>query len=85
LDDKSKKLKDLLIVLFRNDMLHPVGGDTLTNEAHIFMRDWRDSRQYGDMYKEWSSLLEQELNIKRDFAKLYPRTTFTYRNISMRR
>jgi uncharacterized protein (TIGR02687 family) len=62
--DKSKKLKDLLIVLFRNDMLHPVGGDTLTNEAHIFMRDWRDSRLYGDMYKAWSTLLEQELNIR---------------------
>jgi uncharacterized protein (TIGR02687 family) len=62
--DKNKKLKDLLIVLFKNDMLHPVGGDTLTNEAHIFMRDWRDSRLYGDMYKAWSSLLEQELNIR---------------------
>jgi uncharacterized protein (TIGR02687 family) len=60
---KSKNIKDLLIVLFRNDMSHH-GGDTLTNEAHIFMRDWRDSRQYGDMYKEWSTLLEQELNIK---------------------
>lgn len=62
--DKNKKLKDLLIVLFKNDMLHPVGGDTLTNEAHIFMRDWRDSRLYGDMYKSWSILLEQELNIR---------------------
>lgn len=60
---KSKNIKDLLIVLFRNDMSHH-GGDTLTNEAHIFMRDWRDSRQYGDMYKEWATLLEQELNIK---------------------
>lgn len=62
--DKSRSLKDLLIVLFRNDMLHPMGGDTLTNEAHIFMRDWRDSRKFCDMYKAWSELLEQELNIK---------------------
>ena len=62
--DENKKLKDLLIVLFRNDMLHPLGGSVLTNEAHIFMRDWRDSRLYGDIYKGWSTLLEQELNIR---------------------
>lgn len=61
--EKSRKLKDLLIVLFRNDMAHPLGGDSLTNEAHIFMRDWRDSRQWGEMYKSWSARLEQELNI----------------------
>ena len=61
--DGNKKLKDLFIVLFRNDMLHPLGG-VLTNEAHIFMCDWRDSRLYGDIYKGWSTLLEQELNIR---------------------
>jgi hypothetical protein len=61
---KTRSIKDLLIVLFRNDLLRHKGANTLTNEAYIFMRDWRDSRQYGDMYKEWSSLLEQELNIK---------------------
>lgn len=62
--DKSRNIKDLIIVLFRNDLLRHEGANTLTNEAYIFMRDWRDSRQFGDMYKEWSSLLEQELNIK---------------------
>ena len=61
--DKSRNIKDLIIVLFRNDLLRHQGSNTLTNEAYIFMRDWRDSRQFGDMYKEWSSLLEQELNI----------------------
>lgn len=58
------KIKDLLIVLFRNDMIHKIEGGSLRNEAHIFMRDWRDSRQYGELYKLWATRLEDELQIK---------------------
>ena len=58
------KVKDLLIVLFRDDMMRKIEGGSLRNEAHIFMRDWRDSRQYGELYKQWAQRLEDELQIK---------------------
>lgn len=57
------KVKDLMIVLFNDDMRFKLEGGTLHNEAHIFMRDWRDSRQYGELYKQWAALLETELGI----------------------
>ena len=58
------KVKDLLIVLFQDDMKRKLEGSSLRNEAHIFMRDWRDSRQYGELYKQWAQRLEDELQIK---------------------
>ena len=61
---KQRNIKDLIIVLFMNDMNRHFGKGTLSNEAAIFMHDWRDSRQYGDMYKQWAIQLEKELNIK---------------------
>ena len=61
--DKQHQIKDLLIVLFNDDMNRHFEGSTLHNEAHIFMRDWRDSRQYGELYKQWAERLEVELGI----------------------
>ena len=61
--DKQHRIKDLLIVLFNDDMNRHFEGSTLHNEAHIFMRDWRDSRQYGELYKQWAERLEVELGI----------------------
>lgn len=58
------QVKDLLIVLFRDDMMRKLESGKLRNEAHIFMRDWRDSRQYGELYKQWAVRLEDELQIK---------------------
>ena len=58
------RIKDLLIVLFCDDMMRKMEGGSLHNEAHIFMRDWRDSRQYGELYKLWATRLEDELQIK---------------------
>ena len=60
---KNHKIKDLLIVLFNEDMNRHLEGASLHNEAHIFMRDWRDSRQYGELYKMWALKLEEELGI----------------------
>ena len=49
----GRNIKDLLIVLFKNDWKRHLAGkqadspasrQPLTNEALIFMRDWRDSR-----------------------------------------
>lgn len=57
------QIKDLLIVLFSDDMNRHLEEGTLNNEAYIFMRDWRDSRQYGDLYKRWAERLEEELGI----------------------
>ena len=62
--NKQRKIKDLIIVLFKNDMNRHFSKGALSNEAAIFMHDWRDSRQYGEMYKQWAELLEIELNIK---------------------
>lgn len=69
----SHTIKDLLIVLFQNDLSSNLTGNNctsgaatskqLTNEALIFMRDWRDSRTYGDLYQEWAIRIEEELNI----------------------
>lgn len=64
------QIKDLLIVLFVNDMKRYQGGGNLHNEAYIFMRDWRDSRQYGELYKQWAELLEYELGIKEQLQSL---------------
>ncbi|MCC8119629.1 MAG: BREX-1 system phosphatase PglZ type A [Bacteroidales bacterium] len=60
----ARNLKDLLIVLFNDDMMRHLGEGHLANEAHIFMRDWRDSRQYGNAYRQWAERLEQELGIR---------------------
>ena len=60
---KNHQIKDLLIVLFNEDMNRHLEGASLHNEAHIFMRDWRDSRQYGELYKMWALKLEEELGI----------------------
>lgn len=62
--NKQRSIKDLIIVLFMDDMNRHFGHGKLTNEAGIFMHDWRDSRQYGDMYKEWANQLQAELGIK---------------------
>lgn len=61
--DKEHQVKDLIIVLFQDELANILHQSTLTNEAHIFMRDWRDSRQYGDMYKLWAEKLENELGM----------------------
>ena len=69
----DRNIKDLIIVLFKNDMQSHLTGkaadktgneQALTNEALIFIRDWRDSRTYGDLYTEWANRLEDELGIK---------------------
>ena len=69
----GRNIKDLIIVLFKNDMQSHLTGkaadktgneQALTNEALIFIRDWRDSRTYGDLYTEWANRLEDELGIK---------------------
>ena len=61
--NKQRQIKDLLIVLFNDDMNRHLEEGTLNNEAYIFMRDWRDSRQYGELYKQWAEKLEAELGI----------------------
>ena len=45
--NKNRNVKDLVIVLFKDELASIIDSGKLTNEAHIFMRDWRDSRQYG--------------------------------------
>jgi uncharacterized protein (TIGR02687 family) len=59
----AHRVKDLIIVLFKDDLNRNFGNSALTNEARIFMRDWRDSRKYGELYKQWANILEKELNI----------------------
>ncbi len=61
--NQQHQIKDLLIVLFNEDLHSRLGSATLHNEAHIFMRDWRDSRQYGELYKQWAIMLEKELDV----------------------
>ena len=61
--DKAQDVKSLIIVLFKDELHSVLHQGKLTNEAHIFMRDWRDSRQYGETYKKWAEHLEAELNI----------------------
>lgn len=60
----SRQIKDLVIVLFKDELANVLEHGVLTNEAHIFMRDWRDSRKYGAMYRQWAEKLETELNVK---------------------
>ena len=47
----------------KDELASIIDNGALTNEAHIFMRDWRDSRQYGAMYKQWAEMLEVELGV----------------------
>lgn len=61
---EGRQVKDLLAVLFNDDLQQHITGPKLTNEAHIFMRDWRDSRQNGELYKAWAIRLEDELNVR---------------------
>ncbi len=62
----NESLKELLIVLFKDDMIRHDGRKRLTNAAHIFMRDWRDSRTYSEVYKTWAKTLESELGVERE-------------------
>lgn len=62
----NESLKELLIVLFKDDMIWHDGHKHLTNAAHIFMRDWRDSRTYSEIYKTWARTLESELGVERE-------------------
>lgn len=62
----NESLKELLIVLFKDDMIRHDGHKHLTNAAHIFMRDWRDSRTYSEVYKTWAKTLESELGVERE-------------------
>lgn len=59
----QESVKDLMIVLFRDDMNRFHTQPKLSNAAHIFMRDWRDSRKFGNSYHELAKSLEQELSI----------------------
>lgn len=61
--DKGNNIKSLILVLFQDELNSIIAHGALTNEAHIFMHDWRDSRQYGETYKKWAEQLETELNI----------------------
>ncbi len=77
----NNKIKDLLVVLFKDDLDKALGDGKLSNEAHIFMRDWRDSRQHGDTYMAWAQELEKEMRIKESLQeypleKLLPIETF---------
>lgn len=62
--DNQRQVKDLLIVLFNDDMNRHLEGSKLYNEAHIFMRNWRDNRQFVELYKKWAEKLEAELGIQ---------------------
>lgn len=62
--NEGRQVKDLLAMLFNDDLQQHITGAKLTNEAHIFMRDWRDSRQNGELYKAWAIRLEDELNVR---------------------
>lgn len=57
-------IKDLMVVLFQDDLKYYIGTPSLKNEARIFLRDWRDSRSDGELYKEWAEMLEDECGIK---------------------
>lgn len=62
--NKTQDIKSLIIVLFQDELNSILEHGNLTNEAHIFMRDWRDSRQYMGLYKRWAEKLESELNVR---------------------
>lgn len=59
----QESVRNLMIVLFRDDMDRFHTQPKLSNAAHIFMRDWRDSRKFGETYHELATSLEQELSI----------------------
>ncbi len=61
--NKAQNIKNLILVLFQDELNSILGHGSLTNEAHIFMHDWRDSRQYGELYKRWAEQLETDLNV----------------------
>ena len=61
--DKVQDIRNLIIVLFQDELNSILNQSNLTNEAHIFMRDWRDSRRYMGLYKRWAEMLETELNV----------------------
>ena len=61
--DKSENIKGLILALFQDELNSHLNSGKFTNEAHIFMNDWRDSRNYGELYSSWAEKLEVELNI----------------------
>lgn len=61
--DKECNINSLILVLFQDELKSVLNHGVLTNEAHIFMKDWRDSRLYSTLYRRWAERLEEELGI----------------------
>lgn len=61
--DRERNIKSLIIVLFQDELNCVLNHSVLSNEAHIFMRDWRDSRLWGSLYRKWAEVLENELGV----------------------
>lgn len=66
----QRTVKDMMVVLFQDDLKHYIGTPKLKNEARIFLRDWRDSRSDGELYKKWAEQLEEECGIKEQIQGL---------------
>lgn len=66
----SRQVKDLMIVLFNDDYQNNFEKACLKNEAHIFMRNWRDSGTFRDLYIKWAEKLEIELDVRKNVESL---------------
>ncbi|MDD4821061.1 MAG: BREX-1 system phosphatase PglZ type A [Bacteroidales bacterium] len=65
---KSDKptIKDLLVNLIHDSFKRTIpGGNPLLNkDAYLFISRWKENSKAGPLFKEWSGVLESELNIE---------------------
>lgn len=58
-------IKDLLLGLIQDNYERSVSGKpTLNKEAYLFVNRWKENTKAKQLFHDWSTLLEQELNIE---------------------
>ena len=66
---EQKSIKDLLVTLFCNCFDSQIGRKSnLTPDAKLFLNRWKESTKGVASFTNWSTQLEEELNIKQQLA-----------------
>ena len=66
---QAPSLEDFAITLFQSAYADAVGGEpALTEEAQVFLRRWKNNRNYAEAFEKLSGLYAGVLNIAEDLA-----------------
>lgn len=68
----NRSIRDLLIWMFRIDLNYKLHVDTnAPANVLLFMSKWKDSKHHGDLFKQWSKQLENDLGIRDEVSDMH--------------